>query len=475
MATHLETPTAHQLIMSPIGALLSTPLFESVKMSTLRHEFAVLRTGAAARTIEQPSVDAFLAELGTTRDIAPRLRRRIRRALSTYVRLLREAEAANDAWDAAFWAPDATPTPDDLVRLDTERRERTAPVVKPSRIFGFLARNAMVPAVRFDIPSRTAVFSAEAGGLLDADRLYGAPAEIPEVETSRQVAGPDGLEYLIRFPSPAPLMHDVVYARVYEPDRTVGDLPTIIYGSGLGMVYDQIPYWPEEEYMGRALAAEGYRVILPESPWHGRRTPAGYFSGERYLAHAPVSMIELYGAQLQETAVLIQWARAHRAPVVAVAGLSLGGIVAQQVAGRCGTWPEALRPDVVALLATCSHIDQVVLQSDLATHLGLDIAVQRAGWHEDDLRELRPLLDPPAEPGLPPERIYAVLGERDTTVPFAWASALLDTWDVPAANRLVWDTGHFGVLTRVIRHDETRTLLKRALHRVRSAAPASIA
>jgi hypothetical protein len=62
-----------------------------------------------------------------------------------------------------------------------------------------------------------------------------------------------------------------------------------------------------------------------------------------------------------------------------------------------------------------------------------------AGWTAERLRKLRPLLDPPATLGIPPEQVVAVLGERDQYVPYAWAREMLDTWDVPGANRVVWD------------------------------------
>ncbi|NOK59010.1 MAG: Fermentation-respiration switch protein FrsA, has esterase activity, DUF1100 family [Chloroflexi bacterium AL-W] len=54
----------------------------------------------------------------------------------------------------------------------------------------------------------------------------------------------------------------MVYARVIEPESYTGAIPTFIYGSGLGMPYDFIPYWPEEDYMTWPLARRGCRTIL---------------------------------------------------------------------------------------------------------------------------------------------------------------------------------------------------------------------
>ena len=96
-----------------------------------------------------------------------------------------------------------------------------------------------------------------------------------------------------------------------------------------------------------------------------------------------------------------------------VGGVSLGGIVSQHVAGRCAAWPEAMRPDMAFLGATSAHIDEVVLGSEITRALGVDAAVRAAGWTAERLRQLRPLLDPPASAGIPPENVVAVLGRRD--------------------------------------------------------------
>jgi hypothetical protein len=72
---------------------------------------------------------------------------------------------------------------------------------------------------------------------------------------------------------PSPSVEDTAYARVYEPFDAPAEepLPTLVYGTGLAMAWDSIEYWTEEEYVGRKLTLEGYRVVLPVPPWHGRR------------------------------------------------------------------------------------------------------------------------------------------------------------------------------------------------------------
>jgi hypothetical protein len=98
--------------------------------------------------------------------------------------------------------------------------------------------------------------------------------------------------------------------------------------------------------------------------------------------------------------------------------------------------------------------------------LDVDAAVRAAGWTPERLRTLRPLLDPPTTLGVPPEQVVAVLGERDQYVPYDWARAMLDDWDVPEKNIVTWDMDHFGVLVRLYRETEAQERIMTALGRV---------
>ncbi|KUG20709.1 hypothetical protein ASZ90_009553 [hydrocarbon metagenome] len=393
------------------------------------------------------------------------MRQRIRTALDLYAHAQDERREAQRRWNDAFWREgEAAPPPRaDLVALETERRAASERCVKPTAMFGFLADEEFVPPVKFRLPGPEEVFSRWKDVLADPEALYAAPETMPDVEASQRVPGPSGPEYIVRFRSPSRFTGDTAYARIYEPEKASGGLPTLIYGGGFGMMYDQLTYWPEEEYMGRYLAARGYRVILIESPWHGRRTLPGYYSGEPYLANAPAGLFQLYSAQVQETAVLIQWARSIGAPVVGVGGMSLGGTVAQQVAGRCGSWPDSMKPDMVFLGASSSHLDQVVLHDELSHALGLDRAIRAAGWTEENLADLTPVLDPPQRPGIPPEKIFAFLGLQDTYIPYRRSREMLRDWDVPEENIVSWDTGHFGILVRIIRTSEFQERIMQAM------------
>lgn len=457
----LHTSSMHRLLGSPLGWLLTTGLFNNLKMTMIPREFRMARARAMAYLHTDPS--DFLGALGATDEARHRLEDSAAKALAELAHRRAALQLVKARWEDAVWGGEPS-DPSTLVALEEKRRALSEAALKPGMLFRFLWKEPSVEPTGFAIPDPSEALGRVADWLKKSELLYAAPKAYETVERSASIPGPAGPEYLIRFRSPSSFTdHDTVTARVYEPAPGSTDAPTFVFGSGLGMLYDLIRYWPEEDYMARRLAKRGIRTILPESPWHGRREVPGRYSGEPYLAHAPVSIYQLFSAQAQETAAIIAWARAEGARRVGVGGVSLGGLVTQQVVGHCGLWPEAMRPDMAFIGAGSSHVDQVVLMGDLSGRLGMSAAVRDAGWTDALLAKLRPLLDPPGTPAIAPEAILAYLGSRDRSTPFALAMKLLDHWKVPERNRIVHDADHMALYTRLIRSDEAASRIAEML------------
>ncbi|AHZ21174.1 abhydrolase domain-containing 18 [Haloferax mediterranei ATCC 33500] len=462
---HLETPAVHRLMVSPVGRLLTTRPFEAFKIRSLPREFAVVRARAAADAALGKGPRAYLHEVGAPP--APHLHDRIERALAAYAQLREEYDETMARWESVFWDGYES-LPDERVAIERERRKISQKRAKPTDIFGFLAKEHLVPSVQFEMPNPDDARTRWHHEIAEPERLYGftearATEEFPRVERSATVRGPGTVEYLLRFNSPSPHLSDRATARVYEPADVDDDLPTLVFHSGLGMFNDQLVYWPEEEYLARTLAPEGYRVILPDAPWHGRRELLGRYSGEPYIARAPVGFFTLYSAAALETAVLVDWARTEGAPTVGVGGVSLGGITALHVGGRCGDWPESMRPDLLFPVGMPGAIDQTLLVGRLTELLDIDSALDAAGWTGDVLHEFAPLLNPPKQPSFDADRVFSFIGTRDEIAPTRTARVLLDEWSVPEANRREWNCGHFGVLSNLIRGSEFQTTVRREL------------
>jgi len=235
------------------------------------------------------------------------------------------------------------------------------------------------------------------------------------------------------------------------------------------MAYDQLTNWPEEKYLARPLAQQGCRIIMLEAPWHGRRTPAGYSSGEYFLATSPGGCIAYVSAQVKEISVAAWWVRRQWNCPVAVAGMSLGGMAVQQMTAWCHTWPEELRPDSVLICASGAWPERILANSSLSRGLGISRELARAGWKEKDFDALGRLFQPGTQTCIEPGRIITVFGRYDTIVPYAYGRELARAWAIPAANIIIWDTGHLGVLFDMVRTPQGSHIIRRTLALARDA------
>jgi hypothetical protein len=73
------------------------------------------------------------------------------------------------------------------------------------------------------------------------------------------------------------------------------------------------------------------------------------------------------------------------------------------------------------------------------------------GWAPELLDAVLRRLDPRERAPVPPERIISVIGSRDRVTPFGCAVPLIEAWAVPAANRFIWDRGHFSMPMTLVR------------------------
>jgi dienelactone hydrolase len=472
----LKTPAAQKLVRSPLGAVTTTGPFESLAVRARPRRFAVLRARAAADVALGSGPEAFLREADAPP--APHLAGRIERSLARYARVREAHGDVLERWEAAFWG-DGDAGPDRRVALERERRRLSDAQARPDGVFGFLARDHLVPPVKYDVPDPDDAARRWARELTDPDRLYGFSDDtvseaLPRVTRSATVSGPGTAEYGLRFETPSLRVGDTAGARVYEPDAAGnGDPPTFVFFCGLASLGDRQRYWPEEEAVGRRLARGGYRVVVPDAPWHGRREPRGRYSGEPYLARAPVGPVEFYAAAAKEAAVLTDWARAEGAPCVGVGGVGVGGTVALHVAGRCDLWPESMRPEFVAAAGASGGFDRPLDPGGIADLADLEDALSAAGWTDRRLREFAPLTNPPASSALDPESVLVFSGSGRDGAAGATAATLACRWELPRRNVRTWDCGHVGVAARLVRTDAYQRAVARELGRFAARAGAS--
>ena len=429
------------LFQSPLGALLAKPWVDQAGLFGLRRWYRPLsRLWAAAN---QAGADAalFREQVGALPAFWSDIR--LRGLLGRHDRLRQAGDAARAGWEAAIFDPSGDADPGAL-----DRRRRAAATRHLLMRAGFypllFPRPPDASLWRIDPPDSVPV--------PDAAALYEGSLDVGSIEVSRPFVQ-DGLrECWLRAPTPSALLRlrpgsETMYARVVEPaGPAVGE--TLILGSGLCLEFELLALAHDP---GRRLAAMGWRVIEPISPYHGLRAMPGFYGGEPFFALAPTGSLDLIAGQALETALLTAWARGRCGGRIAVGGISMSSFVAQQVASHCSLWPVEARPDAVLLISHSGRIEDVTFGGELAASFGIDRALRTAGWSREALARLSTAIDPAEAPALAPSRIVSVLGETDRWVPYGNGLAVARRWQLPEANIFRYPLGHLGMPVQLTR------------------------
>lgn len=448
------------LFDSPVGALLARPWLDPVGLYGLRRWYLPLSRLWAAASLAGLDVARFRDEIGIA---LPGFwsECRLQRLLARHGRAQARADEMRKAWEAALFDPAAGSDPE---RLDRERRS-AATVHLASRAFFYPLLFPIRPPLarwRIDAPERV---ERELGHELEnPSTLYVAPIALESVSISRSFVK-DGLrEYWLRAPTPAARLRqrpgsEILYARVVEP--VGGTIDTLIFGNGLCVESELMSM---ERGPGPQLAATGWRVIEPVSPYHGLRAMPGFYGGEPFFAASPTSSLDLIAGQAIESALLVAWARARFEGKVALAGISMSSFVAQLAASHCHLWPSEARPDAAMLISHSGRVEDVTFGGALAAMLGLDRALVEAGWTRESLARLSRMIDPADAPALPPSRIVSALGETDRWVPYRDGLALAHRWGLPEDNQFRYRFGHLGMPVQLMRDGSPFVRLRQVMN-----------
>lgn len=448
------------LFGSPLGALLAKPWVDRAGLFGLRRWYFPLSRLWAAANMAGEDAARFRDEIGVALP-AFWSGARLQTMLGRNARASHDSEVARATWEAVVFDQTATSDPGELD--GRRRRAATRHLATRGWFYPLLfPRRPPLARWRVDDPER---LKREFGPIVaNPAALYSAVIDPETVSISRPFSRGGIREYWLRAPTPSARLRqragsEFLYARIVEPTDAAPQANLII-GSGLCLEFELLTVARDP---GARLAAMGWRIIEPISPYHGLRAMPGYYGGEPFFAAGPSSSIDLIAGQAIESALLTAWCRAHFGGPVALAGISMTSFVAQQVASHCHLWPASARPDAVMLISHSGRIEDVTFGGALAAMLGLDRALTEAGWSRETLARFSTAIDPAAAPMLPSSRIVSVLGKTDRWLPYEAGLALARQWKLPDANIFRYPLGHLGMPVQLTRDAAPFVRLKHVL------------
>ena len=411
------------------GKLILRPWFDAVAVRAVTNWYLPLSRAWAAGVAAEGDLDRFAAAAGVDRA-----------TLSKFVPIMTQLDLSRRLHDDALtrceeaYFADGDVAESELIASATERLRVSTQFMGLRR--KFLSARRLFPQVDWSVATSSEVMAAQGARLQDPKSAFPAPA-IPSMHLSKLASGVLGREGWLRMKSPSAATNDTAWAHVFWPEGEVRG--TIVSLHGVLMEQDT---WPIADPVSQ-MVEDGFCVIRPEGPWHGRRCPAGQYGGEAIFARGILGFIELFEAWVAEAALWINWARAEIRRPVGLSGISLGALTAQLVIAHCGRWPRDMRPDGALLITTTGDVVNGALRGSLAGMLKMGSRLKESGWQEDDIARWRPLVEPSASPALDPAAIVMALGDADTVTPYQGGKALAADWGVPPENLLVKHQGHF--------------------------------
>jgi dienelactone hydrolase len=111
--------------------------------------------------------------------------------------------------------------------------------------------------------------------------------------------------------------------------RAPGPAPFVLLLHGYA-----VPQTTYDRWLARQLRRRGAHTARLDLPYHLRRTLPGQRSGDGYFSLDPAHIRAVVRQSVEDAAAIIAWARAEVSPTVAVVGVSLGGLIATQLAAH---------------------------------------------------------------------------------------------------------------------------------------------
>ncbi len=191
--------------------------------------------------------------------------------------------------------------------------------------------------------------------------------------------------------------------------------------------------------LARLLARRGVTTVILENPFYGARRPRGQIGSKLRFASDQCSMVAAAILEGRALANHLRERGGEGSGALAVAGVSMGGLVAADVVAL-SPFPLA----VVACLAPSSGV-AVYLDGPLGQRVDWERLAQEAGGHEAARARFARLVLRPGDvtthpPPRCPELAILVAGTHDLIVPPSACRAIHDHWS--GSELRTWSGGH---------------------------------
>lgn len=440
--------TKFRLSLGSIRLLFNRNRPEAYGLLLQLHELRLKRAGALARE-NIGNFDGFAASLGI--GTKPKLLARLRKSFAKYETIVKESQKCNEIWEKTFFKSQTTAISNaDLLKIERNRISHSEKTLRPFGIFSYLGWEESIPCLKLEMDSQDEFFLNWSKELGDPDKLYEILVKKVEVEESKPIKLNDCCIYYIKYRSPAHSMYDFVYGKVFEPSNPQC-YKTAIISNGWSISNDQEQMWSKLDSLCVRLAQDGIRAVLLESPWQGRRTPKGFYSGEQFLSNVPTSMIQMLSSQTLETASAIDWARSAKGSrKVVFAGFSMSAYSAAKIATKCRLWKLNYWPDDIVFTEITSLLDRTIMGTKFTQKIGLSQALEKMKWSKEYMLKLRQLFDVSQTPSLPPSKIHIFISDKDNLGFKDYTLKIANKWSLPRENITRVNSNHITLTEKII-------------------------
>lgn len=220
-----------------------------------------------------------------------------------------------------------------------------------------------------------------------------------------------------------------------------------------------VPQTTYDRWLAKQMRMLGAHTARLDLPYHLRRNLPGQRSGDGYFSLDPAHIRAVVRQSVEDAAAIVEWARVEITPNVVVVGVSLGGLIAAQLAAHL---------DLDRVIAVAPFCDPATTLSQRPPtpslrHLGM-IGEHPSSWGPDRATAgrvlqstLAPLvvrnLTPPRTPG---DRITLVRAMQDLVVGADPVTELAEAWHTE-----LWTYPH-GHMTVMSAHGIARRIAERA-------------